>query len=135
MKRTNEVSKLVGVSRRTLQYYDDEGVLVVERSKNNHRMYDQKTLESIWEIMLYKEMGFELKEIKELLTVSDTRKSECFKRRMEEIKNRISKLKMQIEWISLVQKNGMPPAPVENDGITYLDRIEELKRKTDRYGL
>ncbi len=30
MKRTNEVSKLAGVSRRTLQYYDDEGILVTE---------------------------------------------------------------------------------------------------------
>ena len=29
-KRTNEVSKLAGVSRRTLQYYDDEGILVTE---------------------------------------------------------------------------------------------------------
>ena len=31
MKRTNEVSKLVGVSRRTLQYYDDEGLLGAKR--------------------------------------------------------------------------------------------------------
>ena len=42
MKKTNEVSKLAGVSRRTLQYYDDEGILVVKRSQNNHRLYDEK---------------------------------------------------------------------------------------------
>ena len=30
MKKTNEVSKLAGISRRTLQYYDDEGILVTE---------------------------------------------------------------------------------------------------------
>ncbi|MBM6852605.1 MerR family transcriptional regulator [Mediterraneibacter glycyrrhizinilyticus] len=42
MKKTNEVSKLVGVSRRTLQYYDDEGLLKVEKSSNNHRIYFRK---------------------------------------------------------------------------------------------
>lgn len=67
MKKTNEVSKLVGVSRRTLQYYDNEGLLDVKRSKNNYRLYDENALERIWKIMLYKEMGFNLKEIHELL--------------------------------------------------------------------
>ena len=41
MKKTNEVSKLVGVSRRTLQYYDNEGLLDVKRSKNNYRFSER----------------------------------------------------------------------------------------------
>lgn len=31
MKKIREVSKLVGVSKRTLQYYDAEGIVVVKR--------------------------------------------------------------------------------------------------------
>ena len=53
-KRISEVSKLAGVSKRTLQYYDDEGVLVAERSENNHRLYDEEMLEQIWRIIVYK---------------------------------------------------------------------------------
>ena len=101
MKRTNEVSKLAGVSRRTLQYYDDEGILVTERSRNNHRLYDKEALEKIWEIMLYKEMGFGLKEIRQLL---------------------------QIEFISLILGHGIPQMPEESDGMTYVKSIEELRR-------
>ena len=71
IKKTNETSKLVGVSRRTLQYYDDEGILVAQRTENNHRVYDRKALENIWRILHYKEMGFELKEIKKLLQATD----------------------------------------------------------------
>lgn len=37
-KKIDEVSKLSGVSKRTLQYYDDEGILPVKRSKNNYRL-------------------------------------------------------------------------------------------------
>ena len=67
MKGISEVSKLTGVSRRTLQYYDDEGLLLVERSLNNHRIFDQQDLVRIWEILVYKEIQFELKEIKNIL--------------------------------------------------------------------
>lgn len=81
MKRTNEVSKLVGVSRRTLQYYDDEGMLAVERSQTNHRLYDQQALERIWRILIYKEMRVELREIKQILSMSDDAQRECHKNR------------------------------------------------------
>ena len=42
MKRIEEVCRLSGVSRRTLQYYDNEGILSVKRSEENYRLYDEK---------------------------------------------------------------------------------------------
>lgn len=51
MKRINEVSRIVGVSKRTMQYYDDEEILKIERTENNHRVYDQKVLEGLWQIL------------------------------------------------------------------------------------
>lgn len=66
-KKIEEVSKLSGVSKRTLQYYDDEGILPVKRSKNNYRLYDDETMERLWKILWYKEMGFDLREIKLIL--------------------------------------------------------------------
>ena len=58
MKKTNEMSKLAGVSKRTLQSYDDEGFLMTERTKDNHRLYDRQAMERIWELLEYKERGF-----------------------------------------------------------------------------
>lgn len=129
MKKTNEVSKLVGVSKRTLQYYDDEGLLFIERASNNHRLYDQKTLERIWQILVYKEMGFELREIKCLLEFSDNQKKICLEQRMEEIKNQVMELKMQMKWILSVQNHGIPPVPIDTRGITYMESIVELREK------
>ena len=62
MWKIDEVSKLSGVSKRTLQYYDDEGILPVKRSKNNYRLYDDETMERLWEVLWYKEMGFDLNQ-------------------------------------------------------------------------
>ena len=65
--KISEASKIAGVSKRTLQYYDDEGLLSVKRMENNHRDYDLESLQIIWKILNLKEMGFELEEIRRLL--------------------------------------------------------------------
>ena len=44
MKRIEEVCRLSGVSRRTLQYYDNEGILPVKRSEENYRLYDETAM-------------------------------------------------------------------------------------------
>ena len=71
MSKISEVSKRTGLSKRTLQYYDDEGLLHVPRSPDNYRMYDGETMQEIWEILVYKEMGFKLSEIKCITTLSE----------------------------------------------------------------
>ena len=45
MSKISEVSKRTGLSKRTLQYYDDEGLLHVPRSPDNYRMYDGETMQ------------------------------------------------------------------------------------------
>lgn len=129
MKKINEVSQLVGVSRRTLQYYDDEGILLIERTSNNHRVYDQYALERIWQILIYKEMDFELKEIKQLLDFDNAQRDLYFNKRIEAIKKQIITLKIQMKFVSLVQVQGMPLKPEEGSGKTYVRCIEELREK------
>lgn len=85
MKHVNEVGKLTGVSRRTLQYYDDEDVVKAERSNNNYRLYDDKSLEQLWEVLIYKKMGFELKEIRKLIVVSESEKNKFLELQMQKI--------------------------------------------------
>ena len=85
MKKVNEVSRLAGVSKRTLQYYDDEGLVLAERSKDNYRLYDEAALEKVWQILIYKEMEFKLKEIKHLLTLSDSERKTYLEHHVESL--------------------------------------------------
>lgn len=72
MMTVNEVSKLTGVSIRTLQYYDKIGLLnPAEYTKAGYRMYDDASLERLQQILLFKELQFPLKEIKEIIDSSD----------------------------------------------------------------
>ena len=46
--RINEVAKLTGVSARTLQYYDEIGLLIPEKLNNGYRDYsDEKILSGV----------------------------------------------------------------------------------------
>ena len=68
MMTVNEVSKRTGVSVRTLHYYDQIGLLhPCEVTEARYRLYDDTTLERLQQILLFRELEFPLKEIKEIL--------------------------------------------------------------------
>lgn len=68
MRTVKEVSQMTGISIRTLRYYDEIGLLKPVRiSENQYRLYDDKALEKLQEIMFFKEMDLPLETIKKLL--------------------------------------------------------------------
>lgn len=65
MITVNEVSKLTGVSIRTLQYYDKIGLLnPTGYTQAGYRLYDDTALEKLQQILLFRELEFPLKDIK-----------------------------------------------------------------------
>ncbi|MDE5933580.1 MAG: MerR family transcriptional regulator [Lachnospiraceae bacterium] len=72
MMTVNEVSKLTGVSIRALQYYDKIGLLKpTEYTESGYRLYDDTALEMLQQILLFRELEFPLKEIKQILSRPD----------------------------------------------------------------
>lgn len=72
MMTVNEVSKLAGVSIRTLQYYDKIGLLKpAEYTESGYRLYDDTAIERLQQILLFKELEFPLKDIKEIFMSPD----------------------------------------------------------------
>lgn len=60
-----EIAKKMGVTVRTLQYYDREGVLSpTQLSKGGRRMYTEQDLVKLHQIVTFKYLGFSLDEIK-----------------------------------------------------------------------
>ncbi|MDE5604456.1 MAG: MerR family transcriptional regulator [Eubacterium sp.] len=68
MKTVNEVSKLTGVSVRTLHHYDAIGLLKpAQVTKAGYRLYDDTALKRLQSILIFRELQFPLKEIKAIL--------------------------------------------------------------------
>ncbi|SDB53414.1 MerR family transcriptional regulator [Butyrivibrio sp. INlla16] len=84
MKTVNEVSKLTGVSIRTLQYYDQIGLLKpAEYTESGYRLYDDAALEKLQQILLFKELEFPLKDIKDIINRSDFDKTKALEQQIE----------------------------------------------------
>lgn len=63
-----QLSKLAGVSVRTLHHYDQIGLLKpAERSEKNYRFYGKAELLKLQQILFYKELEFSLKDITKIL--------------------------------------------------------------------
>ena len=76
MMTVHEVSRLSGVSIRTLQYYDSIGLLKPsDYTESGYRLYDDTALERLQMILLFRELEFPLKEIQTII------ESPCFDRK------------------------------------------------------
>lgn len=68
----SQVAALTGISIRTLQYYDEIGLLKPsELTPSGYRLYNDKTLQRLQQILFFKELGFKLKDINEILQKPD----------------------------------------------------------------
>ena len=83
----NEVVKIAGVSKRTLQYYDLIGLLPAKkRTRAGYRLFGDNAIETLKTISHYKSMGFELKEIKEILYTEGYDTVAALKKKREQLK-------------------------------------------------
>lgn len=68
----NKLAKMAGVSTRTLRYYEEMGLLSPTRvSSNGYRIYGQKEVDLLQQILFYRELGVPLEETKRIVCTKD----------------------------------------------------------------
>ncbi|MGI6665042.1 MAG: MerR family transcriptional regulator [Christensenellaceae bacterium] len=91
-----QLAALAGVSSRTLRYYDEIGLLQPAFvGENGYRMYETKEVDRLQQIMFYREMGFPLKEIVQLLKRAETGELaslEAHEKRLEKEQARLARM-------------------------------------------
>ena len=84
MKTVQEVSNLTGVSVRTLHYYDQIGLLKPTKvTESGYRLYDVEAMERLQHIMLFRELQFPLKDIKNIIQSSDFDRNRALEQQIE----------------------------------------------------
>ena len=124
MKKIKEVIEISGLSRRTLQYYDDTGLMDNKRTAENYRLYGEEDLQQLWEIILYKEMGFRLDEIRKLLNNEECDTRDSLMTKADSIKKEILELQRILNFIEKVIDYGLPDMNADDlssDGMTMAE--------------
>lgn len=124
-----EVGEICKISKKALRHYDKMGILSPDKvsDESGYRYYSKRTLLSVPMIKYYKQSGFKLEEIKDLLeggTYSAFEK--CFRNKIDELKKLESEINLKLksikDWYNLIIEAQMV---IENDikevSVKYVD--------------
>ena len=117
-----QVAKKLNITTRTIRHYEDLGIIKSGRLENNYRVYDERNFDKLKFLVRARNLGFSLKECKELIKLfeNSTRQSslvrDIAKKKLNDLKLQIKELdnlKASLEW--LVNKcpgNEKPDCPI-----------------------
>ena len=107
MMTVNEVSKITGVSIRTLQYYDNIRLLhPADVTDAGYRLYDDAALEKLQQILLFKELQFSLKDIAKIISSPNFDKEKAINQQIELLNLKKEHLENLIVFARGLQKTG-----------------------------
>ena len=133
MMTVNEVSKLTGVSIRTLQYYDTIGLLKpIEYTESGYRLYDDTSLERLQQILLFKELEFPLKEIKKIIDAPNFDRNKALEQQIELLTMKKEHLENLISFARGIKGIGVKYMDFKVFDTTKID--EYSKRAKEQWG-
>ena len=133
MMTVNEVSKLTGVSIRTLQYYDNIGLLKpAEYTESGYRLYDDAALERLQQILLFRELEFPLKDIKDIINRSDFDKNKALEQQIGLLELRKEQIENLITMCHDLKKRGVKHMDFSAFDSSKLD--EYAKQAKEQWG-
>jgi len=107
MYTVHQVSQITGVSVRTLHHYDQLGLLVpTQVTEAGYRLYDDAALQRLQSILIYRELGFPLKEIKAILDDPGYDPKEALTRQITLLESQQKRLSGIIAFARDMEKQG-----------------------------
>lgn len=133
MMTVNEVSKLTGVSIRTLHYYDTIGLLhPTDVTESGYRLYDDTALERLQQILLFRELEFPLKEIKRILECKNFDRREALDQQIGLLTLKKEHLEKLIDFAREIKQTGVRNMDFQAFDTTKVD--EYAKQAKERWG-
>ena len=138
MMTVHEVSKISGVSIRALHHYDHIGLLpATELTEAGYRLYDEAARERLQHILLFRELEFPLKDIKQILDSPDFDRSKALEQQIQLLELKKEHLENLIDLARGIKAIGVKPMSFE---VFDTGKIDEYARaakaswgKTDAY--
>lgn len=131
-----ELAKKMGVTVRTLQHYDKEGFLTPSaESEGGRRLYTDKDVIKLYQILSLKHLGFSLEDIKNRIMPLDTptEVAKVLTEQAADIKSKIQSLSQAYEEIELLKAEVLQIQSV--DFKKYADILANIQMKNEFYWL
>ncbi|MGN1141632.1 MAG: MerR family transcriptional regulator [Oliverpabstia sp.] len=130
MRTVNEVSKLTGVSVRTLHYYDKIGLLKpTKMTEAGYRLYDDTALKRLQNILMFREVRFPLKEIRKILDSPDFDAEEALKQQIKLLELQYRHIGELIAYAREIQEKGVDTMSLHVFDNTEMNQYKEEVRE------
>ena len=128
--KIKQVEELVGITRKNIRFYEDQGLLNVERAENGYREYHQEDVIRLQEIKLFRKMDISIEEMK-LLFEKKKSLQICLEQHLKELEHRKEGLlKMQDMCERLILEHRSLESLNAED---CLEEIEQMEKEGVRF--
>ena len=136
--KVKELADLVGISVRTLHHYDEIGLLKPEETTDSgYRLYSDENIETLQQILFFKELDFPLKKIKQIINSPSFDRQEALRFHREvllEKRRRIDKMIATIDKTTRYEKGEIQMSNKEKfEGFDFSHNPYE-KEARERWG-
>lgn len=139
--KINEVAKLTGITVRTLHYYDEIGLLPPSGvTEAGYRIYDDKALETLQQILFFRELEIPLGDIKRIMESPAYDKEEALHNHREILIKKRDRLNELITLAEDTIKGGKDMSfkqfdrkEIEQAKLRYAEEVKERWGETDAY--
>ena len=128
--KIKQVEELVGITRKNIRFYEDQGLLNVERAENGYREYHQEDVIRLQEIKLFRKMDISIEEMK-LLFEKKKSLQICLEQHLKELEHRKEGLlKMQDRCERLILEHRSLESLNAED---CLEEIEQMEKEGAKF--
>ena len=133
MRTVKQVSDLTGISVRMLHYYDEIGLLKPTlTTEAKYRLYDDEALETLQQILFFKELDIPLKEVKKLIDNPRFNRSKVLENQKKLLILKRNRLNDLIKLINRTIKGESEMSFKEFDMSEYFNVLDEFKKDEDK---
>ena len=128
--KIKQVEELVGITRKNIRFYEEQGLLNVERAENGYREYHQADIIRLQEIKLFRKMDISIEEMK-LLFEKKKSLQICLEQHLKELEHRKEGLlKMQDMCERLILEHRSLESLNAED---CLEEIEQMEKEGAKF--
>ena len=128
--KIKQVEELVGITRKNIRFYEDQGLLNVERAENGYREYHQADVIRLQEIKLFRKMDISIEEMK-LLFEKKKSLQICLEQHLKELEHRkegLSKMQDMCERL-ILEHRSLESLNAED----CLEEIEQMEKEGAKF--
>ena len=125
--KINEVESLIGITKKNIRFYEDQGLITPARDKNNgYRYYDESNIKTLEQIKLFRKLDVPLEEIRSMQQGSTT-VADCMKRHLVTLERKQSNLSHAVDFC-----NSLKDLDISLSNLDAHDLLEEMNNMENK---